>query len=495
MTQKQMQDLEMHSIHNVGIPSLVLMERAALAVTEQVKNYVDKSEPVVVICGKGNNGADGVAVGRLLLQLGYGVSIVTIGNVDKSSKEYQVQENIAKNMGMYFCDWQEWEPTQSEWIIDGIFGIGLSRTIEGEYEELIRKIENTYNDQIISIDIPSGISADTGKILGVAIKARYTVTFGYEKAGLYLNQGRRYSGEIHVAEIGFSGESVEQVTGGTSSIIEEIDLCKIPSRREDGNKGTFGKVLVIAGSVGMSGAAYLCAAAAYRMGAGLVKILTVEENRQILQMQLPEAIVRGYTEDDVEEIVKEECQWCTSVIIGPGLGQGAYVKTLIKTVLKEIFVSSVRCPIVIDSDALNTIANYPKLEKYYGPHIIITPHMKEMSRLTQTTIEELKADPISQARKYSKKHKITCILKDFVSVITNEREETYLTINGNSALAKGGTGDVLTGIIGGLTCIGLSGIDAGAFGSYLHGRAGSLASQKCGKHGVIASELLEYLDI
>lgn len=490
-----MQELEQHSICTVGIPSLVLMERAALAVTEYVEKYVDKCEPIVVLCGRGNNGADGIAVGRLLFQMGYLVSIVTIGNADKSTKEYQVQENIAKNMGISFCEWIEWNPNNKEWIVDGIFGIGLTRSIEGPYEELIRKVEISGNDKIIAIDIPSGISADTGKVLGVAIKAKHTVTFGYEKIGLFLNQGRINSGEVHVAEIGFHKESIEQVTGTTVSIIEETDMWRIPLRKEDGNKGTFGKVLVIAGSVGMSGAAYLCAAAAYKMGAGLVKVLTVEENREILQMQLPEALVCSYSEDNIDEVVKRECQWSTSVIIGPGLGQGAYVKTLVRTVMKEMYSRKDTCPLIMDSDALNTIANYPKLEKYYGPHIIITPHMKEMSRLTQITIEELKANPVLQAREYSKKHGVTCVLKDAVSVVTDKEEEIYLTVSGNSALAKGGTGDVLTGMIGGLTCIGLLGVNAAAWGSYLHGRAGSLATLKVGKHGLLASELLEYINI
>ncbi len=493
VSQKQMQELEYDSIYNIGIPSIVLMERAALAVVDCVIANVDKSKHISVVCGKGNNGADGIAVARILWQQGYKVEIVTIGEDSKATSEYRIQETIAKNLQISFVSWREWKITQDGWIIDGIFGIGLKRDITGEYAELIRKIQE--QNKIIAIDIPTGISADTGVILGCGIKAIHTVTFGYSKRGLYLNQGRNYAGNVHVANIGFHDNSVNQVQGNIVKILEESDLSYIPERLEDSNKGTYGKLLIVAGSVGMSGAAYLSAAAAYRMGAGLVKILTVEENREILQIQLPEAIVKGYTEENLESVVKQECEWASAVIIGPGLGQSLYVKTLVECVLKEAKNKSEQCKCitVLDSDALNTISNYPILRKYYGPHIVITPHMKEMSRLTERTISELKENPIQYAADYSGEHKITCVLKDAVSVIANDKGELYLTVSGNSALAKGGTGDVLTGMIGGLACIGMSEIESAAFGSYLHGSAGRLASEVHGKHCVMASELMNYV--
>lgn len=490
-----MQELETDSIVNIGIPSLVLMERAALAVVACVKVHVQKSANIFIVCGKGNNGADGIAVARLLFQEGYNVTVVTIGDENKATKEYKIQDGIGLQMGIPFCDWKEWTPKQEQWIIDGMFGIGLKRDIQGSYADLIEKIIDSHCEQIIAIDIPSGIDADTGNVLGCAMKAKYTITFGYGKTGLYLNKGRAYVGDLEIAEIGFHDQSIEVSQGPKSMIIEEEDLSRIPTRREDSNKGSYGKILVIAGSVGMSGAAYLSGAAAYRMGAGLVKILTVEENRKLMQMQLPEAIIRCYSETNFEEIIEEECAWATSIVMGPGLGQASYTKKLVKAVLKRVNQQKVKIPIVLDADALNTIANYPELKEYYGPHIVITPHMKEMSRLVERSISELKENPIFQVRNYSKKYGITCVLKDGVSVIANEEEETYLTISGNSALAKGGTGDVLAGVIGGLTCLGMGNVEAAAFGSYIHGRAGKLASEVRGKHGVMSSELLDYLKI
>lgn len=491
VSQQQMQELERDSIQNIGIPSLVLMERAALSIVECVCKCVDKSEHIFIVCGKGNNGADGVAVGRLLEQEGFFITIITIGSMSKATEEYKIQENVAKNMGMTFCEWNHWEVDKNAWIIDGIFGIGLTRNISGDYQKLIQKMQVCEN--IIAIDIPSGISADTGTVLGCALKAKHTVTFGYEKLGLYLNDGRMYSGEIHLKEIGFYKGSEEHINGSAARILETSDLCSIPSRQVNGNKGNFGKLLIIAGSVGMSGAAYLCGAVAYRMGAGLVKILTVEENRSILQMQLPEAIVRGYTDSTMKEALIEECNWATAIVMGPGIGQAAYVEEMVMNVMR--MANENKIPLVLDSDALNAISLLPELCQYYGNHIIITPHMKEMSRLTSYSIRELKEHAIERAQSYSEKFQITCILKDAVSVIANELGEVYLTTSGNSALAKGGTGDVLAGIVGGLVCIGMEGSKAASMGSYIHGLTGTLVSKKRGMHGVLARDLIEELNI
>lgn len=493
LSQKQMQELEYDSINNIGIPSIALMERAALAVAECARKEIALNENIFILCGKGNNGADGIAVARMLTQSGYHVSIVTIGDIAKASPEYLIQEKIAHKMDIPFIDWMDYTPDKCHWIIDGIFGIGLKREIGGDYKLLIEKVTGSHCANVIAIDIPSGICANTGNILGCALKCRHTVTFGYGKLGLYLHEGRHYSGEITIAEIGFHQESILKSSGSIVKILEQGDLSQIPKRREDSNKGTYGRLLIIAGCIGMSGAAYLSAAAAYRMGAGLVKVLTVEENRAILQKQLPEAIIQGYTEDTMLEMLSNSYSWATHIVMGPGLGQASYVKLLVETVLAENKHSAHPRPLVLDSDALNTIASYPELTTYLGSPIIITPHMKEMSRLTGISVSELKADPIKHADDFSQKHGVTCVLKDAVSVITRNPDEIHLTTNGNSALAKAGTGDVLSGIIGGCSCLGLDTFQSAAFGSFIHGRAGSLASLARGKHSVMASDLFDFI--
>ncbi|MFI3177587.1 MAG: NAD(P)H-hydrate dehydratase [Eubacteriales bacterium] len=492
VTQHQMQAIEQDTITNTGIPSLVLMERAALAVADVVEEYIHdqklvEKEVIQILCGKGNNGADGIAIGRLLTQRGYLVSIITIGDPTKATKEYIIQEDIARKLEIPLISWQEWQPNPNGCIVDGIFGIGLTREITGEYKELIKMVQVHACSHIIAIDVPSGIHANTGSVLGCAIKVAVTVTFAYGKVGLILGQGKEYAGKVIIAQIGLDENSIVRV-GYTGKVLEEIDLTQIPQRREDANKGTYGKLLMIAGSKGMSGAAYLCAKAAYRMGAGLVKLLTVEENRAILQMQLPEAIVVTYHESNLGVVLAQECQWATTVLIGSGIGQDSYVRQLVEITMK---LCGNRIPMVLDSDALNTIAHDKQLEQLYSKNMVITPHMKEMSRLRKQEVDVIKSDAVAMCKDYSTKHGITCLLKDSTSVITNEIGETYLNLSGNSALAKAGTGDVLAGMVAGLLCLGMSPIKAAAFASYLHGKAGVKQSMLHGKHGVMAGDLLE----
>lgn len=480
-----MQEVERKTIVEIGIPSIVLMEKAALAVVKVIKEEVKRQEKIAVICGVGNNGADGIAIARLLHQEAYQVEVITIGNVEKATKEYMMQYRIGKNIGVTFIEHSQWTPEETGWIIDGIFGIGLSRKITGDYEQLINRINGSTCNRIIAIDIPSGLCATTGTVMGIALQAKITVTFGYGKTGLYVGEGQTYGGRVHVADIGFLKESLMDI-GKVASILEKEDLKRIPLRKVAANKGTYGKLLVIAGSKGMSGAAYLCGRAAYRTGAGLVKIVTVEENRDIMQIQLPEAIVQGYTKETMEDVLKESCQWATTIIIGPGLGQESYVKDLVTQVLEHSKV-----PMVLDSDALNTIARNPELVSYLSENMVITPHLKEMSRLTDKTIKEIKADAITVAKEYTKNHQVNCLMKDATSIIVNKKGEVFLNTSGNSSLAKAGTGDVLAGMVGGLLCLGMTPFESAVYGAYLHGKAGVKASNKQGLHGVMATDLLD----
>lgn len=500
VTGSQMQEIESKAINQIGMPTLVLMEKAAMAIVEELVSHINDSTHIWFVSGMGNNGADGIAAARILSQRGYTVTVVTVGNYEKASNEYKVQERIASNVGVPFVEWIDWQINlvkESDWIVDGIFGIGLSREITGDYKKVIEMInpdniqsDNRYCKNVMSIDIPSGVSSDTGMILGCAVKATCTVTFGYEKAGLYLGLGLEYSGTVKVADIGLPEKCMKDIDG-MLKIVEDKDCLKIPQRSPNSNKGSYGKMLIVAGSEGMSGAAYLSAKAAYRAGAGLVKILTVDSNRTILQTQLPEAIIQGYHRDTMLEEARKSCEWATTIIMGPGLGQNEDVSLLIEEVLKQSKDNAI--PTVLDSDVLNIIARDTKLEMYYGPHVIITPHMKEMSRLTKVSVKQLKLEAVAQAKAYSEKYNITCIMKDATSIITNDAGEMYLNISGNSALAKGGSGDVLTGIVGGFMAIGMKPIQAAAYGSYMHGRAGTRVSEKLGIHAVLASEIADYL--
>ena len=271
------------------------------------------------------------------------------------------------------------------------------------------------------------------------------------------------------------------------------DLAKIPRRKADANKGTYGHVLVIAGSEGMCGAAYLSALAAYRTGAGLVRVLTPEPNRPILQILLPEAIVTTYDPEAVaagdtewKSCLEETLNWADVIVLGPGIGRKPWVKRLVEDVLEAAFVT-----LVVDADALNTIAEYPYLTGYYTENIIITPHVAEMARLVGKTVQEVSGDLTAAACGYRDVHGVTCVLKSDRSVIAGNDGSITRTEAGTPALAKGGTGDVLTGIIAGLICLGLGEAEAAALGSFLHALCGRKAAEKLSAHGVLAREVAE----
>lgn len=276
------------------------------------------------------------------------------------------------------------------------------------------------------------------------------------------------------------------------SILKVKDLEKIPKRVVDAHKGSYGHVLVIAGSKGMSGAAFLSALAAYRSGAGLVKILTVEDNRAILQSTLPESIVLSYEPEDVgseafHTLLKDSLAWASVIVIGPGMSTSDYVADILEEVLSEAFV-----PVIIDADALNILAQHPFLTRYYTENIIITPHLGEMSRLTKIEVARICHDLLGVAMEYQKMYDITVVLKSHETVVAS-RDQIFLNTSGTPALAKAGSGDVLTGVIAGMICLGFENDTACAYASFIHGLSGRLAAKKLGEHSVIARDVIHFL--
>lgn len=476
----QMKQIDQDTIERIGIPSLVLMERAALAVAEAVERLLGDrpgNGPVLAVCGTGNNGADGIAAGRILWNRGYDVTVLMAGNPDHATKEHQTQQQIARQLGVPVAEGSQVPPGSWAVIIDAVFGIGLSREVTGAYQKLLEQLSHMDKARVVAVDIPSGIHSDTGAVMGTALRADVTVTFGYRKTGHLFYPGRTFAGQVQVAETGFSDQSLAN-TGFAGLVPEPADLGRLPSRRPDGNKGTFGKLLVIAGSRGMSGAAWLSALAAYRTGAGLVKLLTVEDNRQILQTQLPEAVFAGYDPEKAMEAPDRFCQmiagevdWADAVVMGPGLGKSPCAGLLAETVL-----SRVQVPLVLDADGLNLVAASPGLEHFLSENVVVTPHMGEMVRLSGRSMEQLKADPLGEARDYSRRTGAVCVLKDAVTVTAGRDGTAWINPSGSSAMAKGGAGDVLAGIIGGLLVQGAGHLEGAALGVYLHGLAGEAAA-------------------
>ena len=482
----QMKAADQYTIQKLEVPSLELMEHAAQACVQVLEDEKVDLSHVCVVCGSGNNGGDGFAIARILQNNRYSVETFCVGNPEHYTEETQEQMHRLQECGGKITYGMPQEDSYSV-IIDAVFGVGLSRKVEGRYRQVIEQM-NRMRGTKFAVDIPSGLSATTGCILGCAFKADYTVTFQLKKIGLELSQGRTMAGRVIVPDIGVSTDSICEDQEIVRTAGKDIYRKMLPDRPEDSNKGTYGRLLVIAGSKGMAGAAYLNAHAAYMTGAGLVRIYTSSDNREILQTLLPEAIITTYEEYNKEELLSL-LTWADGVCIGSGLGMSRLSEKILKTVIEYVKV-----PCLIDADGLNLLAeNKNYLNQMAERRFVITPHMKEMSRLTGTPVEELKADRIQILKDFISRYRITCVLKDSRTLIASEEKGIRMNLTGNSAMAKAGSGDVLAGVISGWMVQGKEAEDAAELGTYIHGLSGDLAKFEKGVYSVMARDLIEYI--
>lgn len=481
----QMKEADKYTIEVMGVPSMTLMERAARSVVDCIEEQNMDVSYSCIVCGSGNNGGDGFAVGRMLLEKGHKVRAYFAGNKDHCTKECIRQMELYEAAGGVIDN--EYKNDEYSMIIDALFGVGLSRPVEGAYAELLQTLNRAQSTKI-AVDIPSGISADNGAVLGTAFRADMTVTFQAEKLGLVLYPGREYAGNVFVTDIGIDTriwtEDVHVAVTGRKDGYKAL----LPPRKEDSNKGTYGKLLVIAGSRGMSGAAYFNAKAAYRMGAGLVQIYTPEDNRVILQQMLPDAIITTYEFFDERELIRL-LRWADTVCVGSGIGVSDKSKKIIRTVLEYAEV-----PVIVDADGLNILSGRKQyFENKQHKNYILTPHMKEMSRLTGAGVRFIKENRMEIAEEFADAYGVTCVLKDSRTVIQTGGEHPHLNLTGNSAMAKAGSGDVLAGMIAGLVCQGVTCHDAAVLGVYLHGKAGDKAKKQLGSYSVMAEDLIRQI--
>lgn len=522
-----MKNVDSYSINTLGIPSVVLMERAALSVTEAIESKVKGNihTDIICVCGRGNNGADGLAVARQLYLKGYNVDVYII-NSHASTKEFDIQLNIIKNLSIECIN----SPDFSKYgvIVDALFGNGLSRELAGEARIVVDTInkcstsvrsqytqnsDNNGNRLVVAVDIPSGISASTGVVMGSAVNADITVTFGFEKIGHILYPAASYCGKIIRKDIGFAQypDMTRDIFTYDYSDISDM----LPLRKPDGNKGTFGKALVIAGSRLYGGAAVLSSRAAARIGAGLVRTLTHISNRTAVITGNMECIVDTYDTDEecgdfvknTETLVDKCICWADVVCIGPGLSMEESAVKLVRSVSAKKNIKK-----LYDADALNIIAQY-KIEldgsnddvdyeaggnsgnasykdDMSDKNVVVTPHIGEMSRLTGLDIAVIKNNPIDTARTYSREHNCVCVLKD-ARTIVSDGERVYINMSGNDGMATGGSGDVLSGIITGLMAQGLTTFEASALGVYIHGCAGDEAALSNGKYSMVAGDIID----
>lgn len=485
VTAAEMKKIDRYTIEEIGIPSLVLMERAALSIVYLMKKKLTKSDRILCVCGAGNNGGDGVAAARILFSQGYHAAFYMAGIQEKWTEETKKQIQVARNVGV--PEYNELDLTHIRVVVDGLFGIGLASDVRKPYDKMIERINEWRSQkedrQIWAVDIPSGLSADSGQVMGCSVQADYTVTFGFKKRGLILYPGRGFSGRCFVEDIGFPVKALKDnpPLGFTYNV---QDFEQLPFRKSDSNKGSYGKILIIGGSKNMSGASFFAGQAACFTGAGLVRILTEEANRLILQTQLPQAMISVWEEmDDIK--LDELLEWADSLVIGPGIGTGKDMSVRVENILKKI-----QCPVVLDADGLNLLSEHPEWYRYLPEGAILTPHMGEMARLSGENISVLKADRGAWAQKFALEHRIICVLKDS-STVVSDGEKVFFNESGNHGMATGGSGDILAGIIGTLSGEGMAPFDAACMGVWLHGCAGDESAEKNSARGMTALEVLE----
>ncbi|HAG70071.1 MAG TPA: bifunctional ADP-dependent NAD(P)H-hydrate dehydratase/NAD(P)H-hydrate epimerase [Lachnospiraceae bacterium] len=493
LTAAQMSKADDATINYFRVPSEVLMERAALSVVDAIEREGYNTEEVLVVCGSGNNGGDGFAVARLLTEKEIFTRILYTGKGDFSSLSpgARLQKEICYKyeIPVLFSEDFDWDEDNSTLIIDAMFGIGLNRPLNADKAHIAERINEAREEgaYVVSVDIPSGIAADTGKILGAAVRADMTVTFGFKKLGQLLYPGSEYTGKLVCAQIGITKRSFLN-TKPEYTAIEPSDLPCV-HRKDYSNKGTYGKLLIIAGSEGAGGCALLAARAAFGTGVGMVRVYTHSANRELILNNCPETIVDTYSSEPSEEKLMKAAEWADVIAIGPGIGKDRSASGMLRLLLY-------RCekPLVIDADAIMPLREYEEyLSQNYTRDIIITPHIMEMARFMDIERSIVLDDIIHVAKNVSERLNLVCVLKDARTVITRPSFGCRVNTSGNNGMAVAGMGDVLFGIIAGLLSQGMNAFDAASFGAFIHGYAADKAVIHTGKSGLLARDVIGYL--
>jgi NAD(P)H-hydrate epimerase len=474
------------------------MENAGLRTFDVVFGMLEElgGSKVLVICGRGNNGGDGFVVARHLHQAGVEVLVLLIGKTDDVKGDALVNLQIALKSGIPVEEVSDIEQAEDalrecDLVVDAIFGTGIRGEITGLPGEIIDAV-NDSGLPVVAVDLPSGLDADTGRIGGRCIDAVATVTFGLPKIGLATYPGAMYVGHVSVAEIGIPQAALQTAGIDTFLTGDEDVAYRLPARSPDSHKGTFGHAAIVAGSVGMTGAAAMSSESAVRIGAGLVTLGVPESLNDILEVKvtevmtvpLPETDERSFSVSAVDKAL-ELIGRCDAVAIGPGLSRNPETVSFVRELLPQVDK-----PMVIDADGLNAVADDVSIFGRLKAPAIITPHPGEMSRLTGTPVADIQSNRLKAARDAAQRFGVTVVLKGAATVIAAPDGQAWINSTGSPAMATGGTGDVLTGATVGLMAQGLSPIDAAISAVYIHGRAGEIAAEYLGEAGVAATDLI-----
>ena len=503
VTGKQMQELDRLAAEHYGVPTAQLMERAGeqlfAALASRFAPLAGKR--VLIVAGKGHNGGDGLVLARLLRQQQTTVDIYLAA--ERTELKGLEREHLTRleQAGRTVHDRTQWNMAQlreaaraSDVIVDALLGTGVNAPVEGPLAELIEVI-NDSGVPVLAVDLPSGINADTGRVMGTAVRAQVTVTFALPKLGLLLHPGAEHAGHLIVGDIGIPQEAIGQLAIATEQITTATLGRALSPRSPQQHKGDFGHLLVIAGSAGKTGAAALCALGGLRGGAGLVTIAVPRSLNSILEglvmeamtAPVPETVDQTFAEAAVPGVVGL-LDGKRAVALGPGLSLHPETQAFVRALLPQL-----SCPFVIDADGLNALAGHEALVAASRAPVVLTPHPGEMARLLGCTVAQVEQDRPAAARDAAKRYNAWVVLKGAGSLLAAPDGRLWINTTGNPGMATGGTGDVLTGLLGGLLAQSVPLPDAAAAAVYLHGLAGDLAAEQMGETGLIASDLLVHL--
>ena len=499
-TAAEMREIDRLASVSYGVPGVVLMENAGMAVARQVREMCRgdlHGRKICVFSGRGNNGGDGFVVARALTNQGAQVKVIFCGDRSKVSGDAAVNLEIISRMGIEVWETageRDWDRVRiavafADCLVDALLGTGFQGAVGAPMDQAVELI-NGSGKPVVAVDIPSGVDADTGEVRGPAVRADVTVTLALPKPGLLLYPGASYAGRIVIADIGIPFPLLTRKEIRQTAVTPPLVRRSFPARAPDAHKGTCGRVLVVAGSRGMTGAAALCAQAAVRCGAGLVTLGIAESLQPLMAVKLTEVMTRSLPEipgaglaEEAALVIDELLAGRDVLAIGPGLGRDPATQEVVREVLRLA-----RRPLVIDADGLNALAGATDLLKDAEVMPVLTPHPGEMAALTGLDIAEVNRDRIGVARDAAEAWGSIVVLKGARTVVAFPDGEVYINLTGNSGMATGGMGDVLTGVIAGLIAQGLTSHEAAVAGVYLHGLSGDLVAAR-GAIGLTAGDV------
>jgi hydroxyethylthiazole kinase-like uncharacterized protein yjeF len=496
----EMRRLDQVAIRDRGVPGLALMESAGKGAAEVALGMLPGGRPgkVAVLAGPGNNGGDGYVLARHLSARGHDVRVYLLAAEGKIRGDARVNLEAWCNSGGALVDAaapgalaaRQEELADCDLLVDALFGTGLNAEVRSPFREAIELV-NGLGIPTLALDLPSGLDGDLGRILGTAIRATATVTFGFPKRAHYLYPGAAHVGRLTVVDLGIPADVVRENEPLCALLTEEEMRPLLPARPLNAHKGTFGHLLLLAGGPGKTGAALLAARAAQRSGVGLTTIAAPREGQRALDAKVLETMTESVGEELDEAAADRVLALCagkSALVVGPGLGRGEGAKRMIRRILAALPV-----PAVLDADALHALAGDLAPLRAAPAPLVLTPHPGEMGALLGITAAEVQADRLGVAERFVREHGVTLVLKGAYSVVAEPSGRTWVCPTGNPGMASGGMGDVLSGIIGALLAQGLAASEAARLGTYVHGAAGDLARKHVGETALIASDVVEAL--